>query len=168
MDIALLILVALVSIAVVTALRKGRLPLLILGFKRAVRNLQSIWLRLLLGFVLGGLIKVLVPSSLIAEWLGPASGLKGILIGSYVGLVVGGGPYITLPIIASIYAAGAGAGPIIAFLVSSPLVSLQGLLVWQIPFLGAKIALTRYAVGFFLPPLVGLAGGAVYQLISVA
>ncbi|MFC1966996.1 permease [Chloroflexota bacterium] len=168
MDITLLILVALVFMTVVTTLWKGQLPLLILGFKQAGRNLQSIWLRLVLGFVLGGLIKVLVPSSLIAEWLGPASGLKGILIGSYMGLIVGGGPYVTLPIIASIYTAGAGAGPIIAFLVSTPLISLQGLLVWQIPFLGLKVALIRYAVAFFLPPLVGLAGGAVYQLISAA
>ncbi|MFC1928949.1 permease [Chloroflexota bacterium] len=168
MDITLLILVALVSMAIVVAFWKGRLPLLVSGFKQTSLTLKSIWLRLLLGFILGGLIKVLVPSSLIAEWLGPASGLKGILIGSYAGLIVGGGPWVFLPIVASIYTAGAGVGPVIAFLASAPLVGLEGLLAWQIPFLGAKIALTRYVVCFFIPPLVGLAGAAVYQLLSVA
>ena len=166
MDITLLILVALVFLVIVTVLWKGQLRLIILGFKQAGRNLQSIWLRLILGFILGGLIKVLVPSSLIAEWLGPASGLKGILIGSYVGLILPGAPYIILPIIAYTYASGAGVGPVIAFLVSSQLVSLQTLFIWQIPFLGIKIALIRYVVTFFFPPLVGIAGGAIYQILS--
>ncbi len=166
MDITLLILMALVFIAVVIALWKGRLQLLIAGFKQTGRNVRSIWLRLLLGFILGGLIKVLIPSSLIAEWLGPASGFKGILIGSYVGMIMPGGPWIILPIITSIYEAGAGAGPIIAFLVSGPLLGLQGLFVWQIPFLGARISLTRYVVAFFLPPIVGLVGGAIYHLLN--
>lgn len=166
MDITLLILIVMVFIAIVIALWKGRLQLLFSGFKQAGQLIQQVWLRILLGFILGGLIKVLIPSTLIAEWLGPASGLKGILIGSYVGIIMPGSPYILLPVIASIYTAGAGVGPVISFLVSSGLVSLQMLFVWQIPFLGFKIALTRYIVTFFFPPLVGLAGGVVYQILS--
>ena len=76
-------------------------------------------------------------------------------------------PFVTLPVIASIYAAGAGPGPVIALLASMNLLSLPGLLTWAIPFLGAKMALTRYVVCFFIPPIIGLAGAAVYQLVSV-
>jgi len=168
MDIALLILIAMVLITVIAAFWRGRWQLLISGFKQAGLTLKSMWLRLLLGITFGGLIQVVIPTALIAEWLGPASGLKGILIGSYAGLIISGGPFVTLPVIASIYAAGAGVGPVIAFLVSMNLVGVRILINWQIPFLGAKIALTRYAVCFFIPPLVGLAGGAVYQLLGVA
>ena len=72
---------------------------------------------------------------------------------------------MTMPIIASIYGAGAGPAPIIALLTSGNLIRLQGLIVMQIPFFGARIALVRYAVCIFIPPLVGLAGGAIYQLM---
>lgn len=168
MDITLLILVALVFIAIVAALWKGRWQLLLSGFKQTGQLLRTVWLRLLLGLILGGLVQVLIPSSLILEWLGPASGLKGILIGAYAGMIVGGsGPYVALPIVASFLAAGAGVGPVIALLASLNLIGLRGLFVWQIPFLGAKLALTRYVVSFFIPPIVGLAGVAIYQLISV-
>ncbi len=167
MDMALLILIGLVSLAIVAAFWKGRWPLLISGFKQAGLTFKSIWLRILLGITLGGLIQVLLPTALIAEWLGPASGLKGILIGSCAGFIISGGPYFSLPIIASLYAAGAGVGPIIASLVSVHLIDIRMLITWQIPFLGTKIALTRYIVCLFIPPLVGFAGGALYQMLGV-
>lgn len=166
MDLALLILLVLLFIAIVTALWRGGWQLLFSGLRQTGSTLKSMWLRVLLGMTLGGLIQVLIPSAVIAEWLGPASGLKGILIGSYVGIIMGGGPYVTLPIIASIFKAGAGAGPVIALLTGG-ILSVQGLITWQIPLLGAKIAFTRYIVCLFVPPLVGLAGGAVYQLLNL-
>jgi uncharacterized membrane protein YraQ (UPF0718 family) len=167
MDIALLILVVLVSLAIFAALWKGRWQLLISGLKQASMNFRSIWFRILIGVTFGGLIQVLLPTELVAQWLGPASGLKGILIGSYAGILISGGPYISLPIVASVYAAGAGVGPIIAFLVSFHLIDIRMLVAWQIPFLGTKIALTRYIVCLFIPPIVGLAGSALYQLLGI-
>ena len=167
MDMALWILVGMVVVAMVIALWRGRWQLLISGFKQAGLTLKSMWFRLGLGFTLGGLIQVLIPGPLIAEWLGPASGLKGILIASYSGIIMTGGPYVTLPVIAAIYAAGAGPGPVISLLASMNLLSLPGLLTWSIPFLGAKLALTRYVVCLFIPPIIGLTGSAVYQLFSV-
>ncbi|MEE8414564.1 MAG: permease [Dehalococcoidales bacterium] len=166
MDIALWILIGMVAVAAVITLWRGRMPLLIAGLKEAVLTFKSMWYRLVLGFTLGGLIQVLIPSPLIAEWLGPASGLKGILIASYAGIVMTGGPFVTLPIIASIYAAGAGPGPIIALLASMNMLSLPMILTWEIPFLGVKIAVTRYIVCLFVPPVIGLAGASIFQLLN--
>ncbi len=167
MDSAFWILVGMVAVAMTIVLWRGGPPLLVTGLKEAVLTFRSMWYRLLLGLMLGGLIQVLVPSPLVAEWLGPASGLKGILIGSYAGIIMTGGPYVTLPVIASIYGAGAGPGPVIALLASMNMLSLPSILTWEIPFLGAKIAVTRYLVCFFVPPLIGLAGAAVYQLLTM-
>lgn len=167
MDIALWILVGMVVVAMVIALWRGRWQLLISGFKQAGLTFKSMWFRLVLGFILGGLIQVLIPSPVIAEWLGPTSGMKGILIASYTGIIMTGGPFVAMPVIASIYAAGAGPGPVIALLVSMNLLSLPGLFTWAIPFLGAKIALTRYVVCLFIPPIIGLAGAAIYPLLSL-
>lgn len=165
MDISLLVLIVLLSLAVFFAYRKGGLPTVLLGLKQTRNTFKSMWIRILLGITLGGFIQVLIPSALIAEWLGPASGIKGILIGAYVGVFGGGGPYVMLPIIVAIYQAGAGEGPIIALL-TGQMLGIQNLLTWQIPLLGSRIALSRYIACLLVPPLVGLAGGAIYQLMG--
>ncbi|MBI2850884.1 MAG: permease [Chloroflexi bacterium] len=167
MDTALLILLVLLALAIIAAFWKGRWTLVWAGLKQTGRTLKAMWFRILLGMALGGFIQVLVPSASIAEWLGPASGLKGILIGSYVGLFLSGGPYVILPVVAAIYKAGAGAGPVIALLAGG-LLSVQGLITWYIPFLGVRLSLAKYVVCLFVPPLVGLAGGAVFGLLNLS
>ena len=163
MDISLLILLGLLILALIAVFYRGGWQLFTAGLRRAVNTFLSMWWRVLLGFLLGGLIQVLIPHSTIAEWLGPASGIKGILIGSYLGLIITGNIFVIMPIIASIYVAGAGAGPIIGLLTAANMIRLQGLFVLQIPFFGARIALTRYIICLFIPPLVGLAGGAILE-----
>ena len=165
-DKTLLLLVTLVLIAVVVALTTGGWQLTFDGLKQAGQLVNTIWLRLLLGFTLGGLVRVLIPSPLIAKWLGHTSGLKGILIGSYIGVIMPGGPYVSLPVIASIYSAGAGVGPVIALLTGRALLGIQMLVVWQIPFLGVGIPLAKYIACLIIPPLVGLAGAAVFRLVT--
>lgn len=166
LDTTLLILLALVGITVAATLWKGGVDLTISGFTQAGKLLNTIWLRLLLGFTLGGMIQVLIPRNVIAKWLGPTSGLKGILIGSYTGTIMSGAPFVMLPIVASIYRAGAGIGPIVALLAGQGLIGLEMLIVWQIPFFGVELPLARYIVCLFIPPFAGLAGAAVYRVIS--
>ena len=166
LDKTLLFLGALVLVALVAAFWQGGSQGILEGLKRAGQLFNTVWLRLLLGFTLGGLVRVLVPSALIARWLGHTSGLKGILIGSYIGVIMPGGPYVSLPVIASIYSAGAGVGPVIALLTGRALLGIQMLVVWQIPFLGMGIPLARYIACLFIPPLVGLAGAAVFRLVT--
>ncbi|MBI2850885.1 MAG: permease [Chloroflexi bacterium] len=165
-DPTLVILIVLLSVAVGLAFLKGGGQLAWLGVVQAGRLLETVWLRLPLGFALGGLIQVLVPRAVIARWLGPASGVKGILIGSYTGIILSGAPYVMLPVVASLYLAGAGAGPIIALLTGQALLALQNLIVWQIPFLGVGLPLSKYIVCLFIVPLVGLAGSAVFKLLG--
>jgi len=166
LDTTLLILAALVVVAVAATFWKGGWQLTITGFMQSSQLFQTVWFRLILGFILGGLVQGLVPNAIIAKWLGHASGFKGILIGSYIGIVIPGGPYVWLPVIAAIYRAGAGVGPVVALIVGRGLLSLQMLLVWQIPFLGMEITAARFAACLLLPPLAGLIGRSVFQAIS--
>ena len=163
-DVALLTLIVLLTACIVIALWKGRWSLLWSGLQQAGRSFRMMWARVLLGMLLGGFIQVLIPKELIAQWLGPASGLKGILIGSYIGLFVSGGPYVIMPIIASVYHAGAGPGPVIALL-SGGMLAIQGLITWQIPLLGLRLSIAQYIVLLFFPPVLGLAGGALFQIL---
>ena len=167
MDVSMWVLVGMLATAMALAFWRGGWRMLLSGFKEGALTLKSIWVRLVLGFSLGGLIQVVIPSPVIAEWLGPASGMKGILIGSYAGIIITGGPYVTLPVVASIFAAGAGAGPVIALLTSMNLISLPGLLTWAIPFMGVRLALSRYIVCLVIPPIVGLVGSVVYEFLTI-
>ena len=167
MDITLLILVVLVSLAVIVALLMGGKELLFSGFLNVGRLVQTVWLRLMLGFILGGFIAVRIPSSLVTEWLGPASGLKGIIIASYTGVIIGGGgPYIAMPVLVSFMVAGADIGPVIALLTAWNLLGLRSLFIWQMPFLGVKLALSRYVACLIFPPIAGILGGLIYQLMT--
>ncbi|MFC2020472.1 permease [Chloroflexota bacterium] len=166
LDKTVLLLAALVLIVLEVAFISGGWELTFNGLKQAGRLFDIIWLRVLLGFTLGGLIRVLIPSALIAKWLGHSSGLKGIFIGSYIGIILPGGPYVFLPILASIYKAGAGVGPVIALMTGRALLSINMLVVWQIPFLGAEIPLARYITSLLIPPVLGLAGAAIFRIIT--
>ena len=161
-----LFLTALVLVAVIAAQLIGGGQLILDGLLRSGNLFETVWLRLLLGFTLGGMIRLLIPSALIAKWLGHTSGIRGLLIGSYIAIIMPGGPYITMPVIAAIYSAGAGVGPIIALLTGRALLGVQMLIVWQIPFLGVEIPMARYIACLVLPPLVGMVGAALYKLIA--
>lgn len=166
MDISLIILAALVVTALLTTFLKGGWPLVIDGFRKSYGTLLSMWWRVLLGILLGGFIQILIPRTLVAEWIGPASGVIGILIGSVAGMFITGGAFVIMPVIASIYTAGAAAGPIIALITAANLIRVQGLFVMEIPFFGTRIALSRYFICLFIPPLVGLAGSALIRWFS--
>jgi len=162
----LVILIGLVAVAVAAALLKGGGGLAWQGTMQTYGLLKSVWLRLPVGFALGGFIQVLVPRAIIARWLGPNSGIKGILIGSYTGIVLAGAPYVMLPVVASLYLAGAGPGPIIALLVGQALLGIQNLLVWQIPFLGIALPLSKYIACLIITPFAGFAGSLVFKLLG--
>ena len=164
MDISMIFLIALVGAAIILSLFRGGLPMVIDGLSKGWKTLQTMWWRVLAGILLAGFIQVLLPKALIAEWIGPASGFTGIFIGTFVGMILTGGAFVIIPVIASIYVAGAAEGPIIALLAAANMTRIQGLFVMEIPFFGTRIALTRFVVCLFLPPLVGIVGSGLFKL----
>jgi len=164
MDTSMIFLIALVGAAIILSLFRGGWPMIIDGLRKGGKTLQSMWWRVLAGILLAGFIQILIPKALIAEWIGPASGLTGIFIGTFVGMILTGGAFVIIPVIASIYGAGAAAGPIIALLAAANMTRIQGLLVMEIPFFGARIALTRFIICLFFPPLIGVVGSGLFKL----
>ncbi|MFC1872623.1 hypothetical protein ACFLYV_02765 [Chloroflexota bacterium] len=167
MDITLLVLLIFVAVGITAAYCKGGFGQVLDGLTNSVRLIRGVWLRLVLGFTLAGFVGVLLPSELIVQWLGPASGLKGIFVATLVGIIIGGGgPYVGMPITASVLAVGAGIGPVIALLTAWNLVNIRGLLIWQIPFLGMRLAVARYLACLLVPPSAGILGGYIYQWLT--
>lgn len=159
MDTTTLVLAAVAVILLIVAYGRGRdLPLA--GLVAAGRTLWKNLAILLLGFVVAGLVQVLVPRELISRWLGTGAGAKGVLMACMVGGLVPGSPYAVYPIVAGLYRAGASLGAVVGFVSAWSLWSVSRLSL-EIALVDAKVALLRYAITFIVPLLAGLAANVV-------
>jgi uncharacterized membrane protein YraQ (UPF0718 family) len=118
---------------------------------------MTLWILPLLvfAFVVAGMVQVLLPDELLSRWIGAESGMRGIIIGTVTGALAPGGPYVSLPIVAGLLKAGAGAGTMVAFLTGWSLWAVSRLPM-EIGVLGWKFTLIRLACTFFFPPIAGL------------
>ena len=123
--------------------------------------------RMLAAFTLAGLIQAIVPQETIVSWMGHGSGMRGLFIGMTLGSVTPGGPMTHFPIVASLFKVGVGVGPLVAYLTAWSLFGLQRIIMWEIPFLGAKVVAVRVGVSFFFPFLAGWLCELVWRKISV-
>ena len=163
MDTTTLILAAVAAILLTIAFWQGRdLPLagLLAAGRTVWRNLPI----LLLGFVIAGLVQVLVPKELISRWLGAQAGVKGVLIGCVVGGLVPGAPYAVFPLVAALYQAGAGLGAVVGFVSAWSLWSVSRLPI-EMALIDPKPALVRYSITFVVPPIAGLLANAAARLL---
>jgi uncharacterized membrane protein YraQ (UPF0718 family) len=163
MDTTTLILVAVAVILLAIAFWRGRnLPLA--GLLAAGRTLWRNLLILLLGFVIAGLVQVLVPRELISRWLGAQAGVKGVLIACVAGGLVPGSPYAVFPLVAVLYRAGASLGTVVGFVAAWSLWSASRLPL-EMALIDPKPALVRYGITFVVPPLAGLLANAASRLL---
>lgn len=126
----------------------------------------GVWPELAIGFILAGLLEVLIPAPVLLRWMGAESSAQGVLIGSLVGLLLPGGPYLIFPIVASLLKQGTAPGPLIALLTAKVLLSPIRTLTYEAPLLGWPMTLARFLPGLFLPPLLGLLGQWLFDLFS--
>ncbi|MFB0558977.1 MAG: permease [Dehalococcoidales bacterium] len=138
----------------------------ILGLKAAGNILLQIAPLLIFAFIVAGMIQHLVPVEMIAKWVGAESGFRGNLIGTAVGSLTPGGPFVTLPIAAGLLRAGAGIGTMIAFMTAWSLIAVSRMPL-EVGILGWKFALIRLACVFFFPPVAGLIANRFFSTTSV-
>ena len=125
------------------------------GLKVAGKTLWDNLAILLAGFIIAGLVQVLIPKELIATWLGNTADLKAVLIGCVVGGLVPGSPYAVFPIVAGFFQAGAGLGAIVGFMSAWSLWSISRLPV-EMALIDPRVALIRYGITFLVPPVAGI------------
>jgi uncharacterized protein len=130
------------------------------------RLLQGVWLDLLLGFILAGLVDVLVPQAVMSRWLGAEQMGRGIVVGWIAGLLLPGGPYVLFPVAANLLRSGAAPGPLITLLTAKTLVSPIRMVTYEAPLLGWPMALARFVPGVLLPPIMGIVGQWLYVVFS--
>jgi uncharacterized membrane protein YraQ (UPF0718 family) len=165
MDTSFLILLGLTVIAMAAALVRD--PELVLrGFQSTGRLLGGVWMELALGFVLAGLLDVLIPPPVLSRWMGGDDLGRGIVVGWVAGLAMPGGPYLVFPVVANLLRAGAAPGPLIALLTAKTLVSPIRMLTYEAPLLGWPLTMARLLPGVLLPPVLGVLGQWLYTIFA--
>ena len=148
------------------ALVRGGAPLALAGYREGVSILLSVAPQLALGFLLAGLVTVLIPADLVARLLGEESGLRGIVIASVAGMLTPGGPFLQFPLIAALGRSGAGIGAMGAYLTAWSLLGANRAVVWELPILGPAFTVARWAISLLIPVAVGLLLPAAVRLFS--
>jgi uncharacterized membrane protein YraQ (UPF0718 family) len=138
----------------------------IMGLKSGGILLLQILPLLIFAFIIAGMIQVLVPAELISRWVGAESGIRGIFIGTLVGAVMPGGPFVSLPIAAGLLRVGASVGTMVAFLAAWSLWAVSRLPL-DIAILGWQFTLIRLACTFFFPPIAGLIANALFPSVRL-
>ena len=109
--------------------------------------------RLAIGVIGAGFLAALLPQEVIRSWLGPDSGLAGLLLATAAGALTPGGPVIGFAISASALKSGAGLVPVMTYVTAWALFAVQRLFVWEIPVMPARVVWLRVAASLPLPIL---------------
>ena len=110
---------------------------------------------LLLAFSIAGLLQVVLPADLIADWLGEEAGYKGLLIGPVIGGLIQGGPYAFFPFFASVFKESVGPGTAVAMITGWGMLNI-GHLPFELTFLGPRFVVVKFLACVGVPPLAGL------------
>ncbi len=112
---------------------------------------------LLLGVFAAGVIKALIPETLIQQWLGGNS-LRSNLIASVFGALMYFATLTEVPIIKAFLDMGMGRGPALALLLAGPALSLPSMIV-IIRVIGAKKGLTYIGLVVIMATMTGMGFG---------
>ncbi|MFC1873143.1 permease [Chloroflexota bacterium] len=136
------------------------------GFKASADMLWGIIPLLVLAFVVAGMVQQLVPNEMISKWVGAESGLRGIFIGTVLGAISPGGPFVSMPLAAGLLRTGAGVGTMVAFMTSWSLIAVSRMPL-EVGILGWRFVLIRLACTFFFPLVAGYIANRFFGHVNV-
>ncbi|MEN8243149.1 MAG: permease [Chloroflexota bacterium] len=150
---AIILILVVLLLAVVLGLERG-LAGIWEGLQSGGAVLWSVVPLLAAAFLVAGLTQVLVTEEFVKEWLGAASGWRGIALACLAGALIPGGPYVYYPITAVMLHNGAGLGVLVAFVAAKNLWSISRFPL-EVALLGWELTLIRYAITLVIPPIFG-------------
>jgi hypothetical protein len=124
--------------------------------REGIRDFFVLLPRIMIGVVGSGYIAAVMPQDLITTWIGPKSGVLGIVIATFAGAITPGGAVVGFSIGAAALKGGGGAPQVIAYSTAWSLYALTRLINWEIATMPARVVWLRAAVSLPLPFLAGL------------
>jgi uncharacterized membrane protein YraQ (UPF0718 family) len=126
------------------------------GLRRALEQSVVLLPRLVLAFMAASLIVKLIPTGIVANYLGNEAGFKAILIGALTGVLVPAGPAVAVPIAAAFALEGASVPGLVAYLTGWSVFAAHRVLIFEIPMLGARFVRLRLLCALPLPLIAGV------------
>jgi len=166
MSIGLVVLYGLLGILALVALARGD-ETLRLSARRAVEQFFILVPRMFLALMASGFIARLIPSEVIARFLGHEAGFIAIVVASIAGLIVPAGPVIAFSIAAVFARSGASAPALIAFITSWSVFATHRIFIYEIPLLGPSFVRLRLVAAAATPILAGLLAAAVSWVVDI-
>ena len=120
------------------------------------RMLLRFALLIVVAFIVAGVATKVVPHQWVSGALGAETGLRGIALATLAGAITPSGPFVSMPLAATLLKSGASPAAVVAFLSSWALLAVHRLFTWEIPMLGWRFALLRYAACIVLPLAAGM------------
>ena len=127
------------------------------GAYEGARDFVVLIPRVLIGVIGSGYIAAVMPQDVITTWIGPGSGVLGIIIAALCGAVTPGGAVVGFAVGAAALKGGAGAPQVIAYTTAWSLYTIQRLFNWEIHMMAPRVVWLRAAVSIPLPILAGIA-----------
>ena len=125
------------------------------GFLEGAKLLLSVGPVLIPAFLLAGMATVLVSPESLARWLGHDTGARGLLLGTAVGAITPGGPFVAFPLLAVLLKSGASVGVVSAYVTSWALLGLHRVAAFELPILGWRFVVCRFLASLSIPVLIG-------------
>lgn len=151
---ALVILGALVGMLSIIAFRRSR-DMPAEALRSAWRRLVELAPRMAVAMVLAGFVGKLIPAESVGLWLGPETGMRGVLIASAIGGFVPSGPILAFPVVVVLLQSGAGLPQVVAFITAWSLLAWHRLIIYEAPLMGWSFAWKRLVSSLILPPVSG-------------
>lgn len=121
------------------------------GSREAWSDFRHLLPRLAVGVIGAGFIAKAMPQETVVAWLGPSSGGWGVALAALAGAATPGGPVVGFAIGAAALKAGAGLPQIVAYVTAWSLYTINRVLVWEIPTMPPRFALTRLLISLPFP-----------------
>lgn len=139
-----------VALLVWIAWRRGE-DVLKAGVKSGTFDFLHLLPRLAIGVIGSGFLAALLPPDLVRSWLGPESGVGGLLLATVAGALTPGGPVVGFAIGSTALKSGAGLVPVVAYATAWALFAVQRLFVWELPVMPARVVWLRVVASLPLP-----------------
>jgi uncharacterized protein len=138
------------------------------GAVNAVQLFLGVLPAMLVGFLLGGMVLVLLPQHLVAAYAGEQSGVRGLVLATVAGAITPGGPFVAFPLVASLWQAGTGIGPLVAYLTAWSLLGFNRIVIYEGPIMGWRFVAVRVLSVVLVPVTVGYLATWVARLLAFA
>jgi len=124
------------------------------GLGTSMRQLVGFLPVLVIAVMLAGFAETLLPRQIVQDWLSDSSGIKGLAVAWFAGIITPGGSIVGLPIIAGLYRVGVGTAVLMTYATSLATLSILRLPL-EAGFYGWKLTALRVGVSLGLPFIAG-------------